>query len=87
MGQLVYFVNHTIREYFCPYASKWGEILLNQSTMEDIFDFIRDHWNNCKIEIVMQNSIDKIDTTIYKYSERWESIERGYRKKIKNEMN
>lgn len=65
MGQLVYFVNHDRKEFFCP-IYKWGEILDNRCIMEAILDYFRDYWNNNKLEIVMENSIDKIDRKEYK---------------------
>ena len=65
MGQLVWFVNHDRKEYFCPIC-KWGEIIANKCIMEALLDYFRDFWNNCKLEIVMEYSLDEINLKKYK---------------------
>ena len=58
MGELIYFLNHTKKQYFCPIC-KWGEILLNKYIMEGILEILRYYWNNCKIEIIGEYSINE----------------------------
>jgi hypothetical protein len=52
MGQLIYFVNHTKKEFFCPFGSKWQEIIGNPKYMEKILEYIRQWWNGDRIGII-----------------------------------
>ena len=45
-------------DYFCPIC-KWGEILANKCVMERILEILKCYWNNCKIEIIGEYSLDK----------------------------
>ena len=64
MGQLVYFFNHSRREYFSP-VLKLGEIYSNIDVMTRILEHFINYWNGDQIEIVMANSLYKIDKSEY----------------------
>lgn len=59
MGTLIYFVNHTKKQYFSPVA-KISEIYCNRIIMCGIIYVLRNYWNNCKIEIISEYELDKI---------------------------
>lgn len=60
MGELIYIVNHTHKQYFCPQSSKFGEVMSNTYLMRGILEILRCGWNNCKIEFVQESCMDKI---------------------------
>ncbi len=68
MGQLIYIVNHTIKEWFCPDASKWSEVLINDFIMRGILYLFRHRWNNCKISFYGGYNTD-LDEIREKYKE------------------
>lgn len=74
MGTIIYFVNHTRKEFFlCPFG-KWSEILLNPFQMRGILERLKRDWNNCKIELIPCSEIDKISPRDYKKIEiDWDS--------------
>lgn len=68
IGQLTYIINHTLKEWFCPDVSKWGEVLLNKFIMIGILEILKCRWNNCKIEI-LGGYDKKMDDIFKKYKE------------------
>ena len=76
MGQLIYLVNHTLKEYTCPIC-KYGEFVGSPSIMEHFIDLLRERWNNCQIEIIFD--LSERMKTIKKYKDiKWKEIESGY---------
>lgn len=57
MGALIYFVNSTKKEYFCPDYCKLNEVYLNSYLMAGIIDILYNEWNGCKIYVL--SSYDK----------------------------
>ena len=53
MGELIYFINHNKKEWFCP-ISKMGEIYINRKLMCGILYIFKNEWNNNKIEILSE---------------------------------
>ena len=73
MGALVYFVNSTKKEYFCPLASKITEVYCNPIIMAGIIDTLDSEWNGDRIHIIRDTDDDKMSKIIhYKEIEiRW----------------
>lgn len=52
MGEIIYIVNHTKKQWFCPDACKWGEVLINDHVMRGILELFKDRWSMNKIEFI-----------------------------------
>lgn len=81
MGQIIYFINHTKKEFFRPFGSKWREITLNPRIMEKILEFIRSDWNGDRIEIINSFQFCKREDTFAYYTDTTE--EKGFKYKKK----
>lgn len=77
MGQLIYFVNHTKKEFFCPFGCKWREITLNPKVMEKILEHIRVWWNGNRIEIMNSFKFCMYEEELKEYTDITE--ERGFK--------
>lgn len=65
MGSLTYIVNHTKKQFFCPDACKFSEVIINDYIMRGILEILRCFWNNCQIEFITEYDIDKINPKEY----------------------
>ena len=78
MGNVAYVVNHTKKQFFCCYSSKWGEVFLNPHVMYGIIEFIRSYWNNCQLQFTDDRDLDKLSE--YKEVEPcWKEYRKDYK--------